>query len=518
MGGSSSRFEETDWNKADGKLTSQDQTIDNASPTSIYGVYYLTKLGVNQRDYDVTDRESNLLYSTRAVEGTLSWFDVLGQGIDEYLLRVQVDLSRRYWVVYRYGVPAFAGQVCSKTSRGRLEMPLYRKACITVTWARYYAVVDMYEPAPPTEENDEDYKDTTNDLVEEKRTDDEVSEHCAVIDGEVDGSVETESSALGSDTAQSAGGVDESKQETLNSPATKNVDVMAQSGPDKANSPTISRDANVKGTGQQNIIRRSSSLTASINWVKTKATATMENVSAPHLPANRDEGVITLDNPVLMVQEINSFTGQHQTMLIRKEDAQKLKDEEILIEAKLAEKSQVQAVEGETNCMDDEAIATNLEENESQMGTRDGGSAVIPDAAATKMAANSNISVVSGTCKDKAANGANDSTTSDTRLTASLSVEDKSGKNEESFMSDDSAANADSTTYYGSASNGGSATNNEVSDDEQPLVGFWSWDSRIRVHRMKMHVGAGADLALHVVLAVVTNQLRSERHAVAVAV
>ena len=164
MGGSSSRFEETDWNKADGKLTSQDQTIDNASPTSIYGVYYLTKLGVNQRDYDVTDRESNLLYSTRAVEGTLSWFDVLGQGIDEYLLRVQVDLSRRYWVVYRYGVPAFAGQVCSKTSRGRLEMPLYRKACITVTWARYHAVVDMYEPAPPTGENDEDDNDTANGL------------------------------------------------------------------------------------------------------------------------------------------------------------------------------------------------------------------------------------------------------------------------------------------------------------------------------------------------------------------
>jgi hypothetical protein len=326
--------------------------------------------------------------------------------------------------------------------------------------------------------------------------------------------VETESSALGSDTAQSAGGVDESKQETLNSPATKNADVTAQSGPDKANSPTISRDANVKGTDKQNIIRRSSSLTASINWVKTKATTTMENVSAPHLPANRDEGVITLDTPVLMVQEINSFTGQHQTMLIRKEDAQKLKDEELLIEAKLAEKSQVQA----GDCMDDEAIATNLEENESQMGTRDGGSAVIPDTAATKMAENSNISVVSGTCKDEAADGANDSTTSDTRLTASLSVEDKKGKTEESFMSDDSAANADSTTYDGSTSNGGSATNNEVSDDAQPLVGFWSWDSRIRVHRMKMHVGAGADLALHVVLAVVTNQLRSERHAVAVAV
>jgi hypothetical protein len=107
--------------------------------------------------------------------------------------------------------------------------------------------------------------------------------------------------------------------------------------------------------------------------------------------------------------------------------------------------------------MDDEAIATNLEEDESQMGTRDGGSAVTPDTATTIMAENSNI-FVSGTCKDKAADDANDSTTSDTRLTASLSVEDKRGKTEESFMSDDSAANADSSMNEGSASNGGSAT------------------------------------------------------------
>lgn len=49
---------------------------------------------------------------------------------------------------------------------------------------------------------------------------------------------------------------------------------------------------------------------------------------------------------------------------------------------------------------------------------------------------------------------------------------------------------------------------------EEPLVGFWSWENTMRVHKIKMHVAEGSDLALHVVLAIVTNQLRMERNVI----
>jgi hypothetical protein len=79
MGGATfSKFEETDWSRANGKLeaTNRDATLDGALPTTKYQVFYLIKRGVNQREFDVTDEEDNLLYTTRQVPGTISCFDV----------------------------------------------------------------------------------------------------------------------------------------------------------------------------------------------------------------------------------------------------------------------------------------------------------------------------------------------------------------------------------------------------------------------------------------------------------
>jgi hypothetical protein len=62
-----------------------------------------------------------------------------------------------------------------------------------------------------------------------------------------------------------------------------------------------------------------------------------------------------------------------------------------------------------------------------------------------------------------------------------------------------------------------SASSNRTSSSAkqlEPLVGFWNWDNTVRVHKMKMHVAKGSDLALHVILAIVTNQLRYERNVV----
>jgi hypothetical protein len=52
----------------------------------------------------------------------------------------------------------------------------------------------------------------------------------------------------------------------------------------------------------------------------------------------------------------------------------------------------------------------------------------------------------------------------------------------------------------------------------QPLVGYWGWQPALRSHHMKMHLAKESDLVLHVVLAVILNQVRSERNALAVAI
>lgn len=76
MGGATSKLKENDWEKADGKLRGSEFTVDCAESTKKYAIYYLTKRGVNQREFDVTDEESNLLFTTKQVPGTIACFDV----------------------------------------------------------------------------------------------------------------------------------------------------------------------------------------------------------------------------------------------------------------------------------------------------------------------------------------------------------------------------------------------------------------------------------------------------------
>lgn len=69
-------MDENDWEKADGKLRGSEFTVDGAEATNKYTIYYLTKRGVNQREFDVTDEESNLIFTTKQVPGTIACFDV----------------------------------------------------------------------------------------------------------------------------------------------------------------------------------------------------------------------------------------------------------------------------------------------------------------------------------------------------------------------------------------------------------------------------------------------------------
>jgi hypothetical protein len=120
MGGATSKLKENDWEKANGKITSCEYTLDGSAPTEAYGVYILTKKGVNQREFDVTDADKNLLFTTRAVPGTIACFDLMGKGIGDYRLRVYVNLARRYWTVCRFDVPSFPGQKIDQEAKEKL--------------------------------------------------------------------------------------------------------------------------------------------------------------------------------------------------------------------------------------------------------------------------------------------------------------------------------------------------------------------------------------------------------------
>ena len=202
----------------------------------------------------------------------------------------------------------------------------------------------------------------------------------------------------------------------------------------------------------------------------------MQSVAAPYLPANREEGVIKLGKPVLKVQEINSIGGKHQTMLIREEEARQLIREELLMEAKLARESKAGSAiaESDSNLASDDDPLDYLWSYDVSKRKED--------------------------ASDLESDG--ESTIVDTNLEGSIKVTEV---DVDPSLTVDHSSDERETGIERSSS--------DEHMDEQPLVGYWSWDNSIRVHRMKMHVGKNSDFAMHIVLAVVTNQLRNERHA-----
>lgn len=144
MGGATSRFAETDWAKADGGLDPTTDCIDGARPTSAHMIITLSKHTiVNQREFDVRDDQAILLYNTKAVEGTVTWFDVLGAG-GQKLLRVEADMQRRHWDVFAFATPAFPGQQPDSDATAKAGEPLYKKARLDITWDSYHATLSLY--------------------------------------------------------------------------------------------------------------------------------------------------------------------------------------------------------------------------------------------------------------------------------------------------------------------------------------------------------------------------------------
>jgi len=145
MGGAASKFDETDWTKADGGLREASDTIDGAKPSTHHSILSLKKQNlVNQRDYDIRDDQDILLYTTKGVQGTIKWFDLFGKG-GEKLFRVQTDeLARQKWFIFAYGKSAYAGQQPDTDATKAAGEPVYRKAMVKVTWNKHHGNVHLY--------------------------------------------------------------------------------------------------------------------------------------------------------------------------------------------------------------------------------------------------------------------------------------------------------------------------------------------------------------------------------------
>jgi hypothetical protein len=559
MGGAQSLLNENDWEVADGGLESCEQTVDNAEPTDSYRIYRLLKKAVlaNQREFDVTDSESNLLYHVRPSPGTIAGFDVLGIGsatAEDYILRVTVDLARRYWIVYRFDTPVFEGQkpdpaatekfaIEQQTDRKVLaarisaslaihsfsedgmdpvlseQLPigfkhrLYKVCCVTVSWSRYKAVAAYY--GPPTVEQllqAQTCKETLDEMASEDESElflkaskiaERLRERRSLADDLVD-ELETstpsscnvgEKSVLATETERSlADDLDES--ETSNEDDNDAPVVAADVDDDEvipvdvddnvhqiqasASMPEVSRDASAspKDKVRHWLKQKSRSIHMTSKSLLRKSNSYDDADESSHnsvysyfvgssSKAEEDplQGVIHLDKPLLLCQEIYTrIVGNHQTSRVSKQ--------KVLTLLKQDMEQHVQKDGGK----DDD---TDLDRGRGSAGTFTGINEEGPISTAVAALDDLEVASSSGNVVDESKNKVLDA------------KEEKKGD-----------------------------LTKEVPADrkEQPLVGYWAWENTLRSHQMKMHLAKGADLALHVVLAVIVNQVRYERNAIVMTV
>lgn len=601
MGGTVSRFNETDWNIANGGLQSSSETIDGTLPTPSYRIYHLVKAIVfaNQREFTVIDDDSNLVYMVKPSPGTIAGFDVLGVGsatVDDYRLRVTVDLARRNWIVYRFHEPVFDGQEPDRMAtekfaeeQGRQRMNknkgnpeesdctttqtmdanvdiqceemedtasttipvsnLYKVCCVTVSWSRYMAVAAQY--GSPSEEqilgyeanllmsrqnkqlrrneessnsiasslasalriprgtnkecNSEEVNNDMNDskdleLLEQQHNNDQQTNFArdtdaAICENLAQKDLPTKNRSLLDD--------DESLvSNESNSTTQKDVPPDPRSFTNTSNAihtslsmPELTQDdANDASSGFSDWWKRKSgsfqiSPTTTGECGKKSSFFKNENIK-PSVGENPLEGVIDLEKPLLLCQEIfTKIIGNHQTCRITKSQfltllKQDIEQHKIDVEGANHDKNEV--IKPET----DEKIVHET----SLMGYLKGygwNTHSFPKNIVEEDASSESIEI--GLKQD-----VSESEDSDTIERTWIQVE----------------------TCQELQKNNGEQTKSKPpkKPKDEPLVAYWSWENSLRVHKMKMHLAKGSDLALHVVMAVIVNQVRYERNAIAATV
>lgn len=152
MGGATSRFAETNWETADGGLKDPSQTIDGMAPIREHSILALKKSSlVNQREFVIRDDAGDLLYTSKAMEGTTKWFNLFDANGNK-IFSIQTDSLRNEWRIYSLA-PNWEGQAADAEAKASMldveegNESLYRRARIDITWNKYHGEVHFFGPS-----------------------------------------------------------------------------------------------------------------------------------------------------------------------------------------------------------------------------------------------------------------------------------------------------------------------------------------------------------------------------------
>lgn len=558
MGGVSSRFDQTQWWNADGELLSSiDPSSDKGNHTTILpGVDPTTTLEIfdllksksltASRDFEIKDSNKKVIYATKAVPGTMAWFDLIKPGAsstpalaegdeeaaeeaetedakedgknseeaptttaedesekEELLLRVQSDWNRRSWTVYSRS-PVFPGQLPASLPirKGVKEgCELYKSCCITLSWSKAFAVVARY--GPPT---------NLQDILED-------GEGAEIVKGYGDYVEESERS-ITDDLFEKAESIAAKERQKHNVAE----DVVKLNQSQSSMTSASAEKTEEEHTGVIDALTRS---------FKTYAGAdpALEHHKTPLSPEEKRrhalEGVVNLDSPLLQCQAILGKKRQYQTRLISKEDTIKLW---VLDEAwnkeRFLKHEDEDPTQGSTKSPLGKAVSYELSQlekphdveelklwfsneyvDEDQRNmvkenakTSDGRTSLQEKRTSLIEAGKSWFSFrpQKGDGDESVASQEEPSDQTDQGDNAAVE-----GNNNEAESKDETEESTTTPKVYGS--NHGLLVSDDSPDRKEPLVSHWQWKNTYTTHKIQMHLAKNSDLALHVVLSIVFN-------------
>ena len=249
------------------------------------------------------------------------------------------------------------------------------------------------------------------------------------------------------------------------------------------------------------------------SWMKQKSQSFIQDKESKKRERRSDprEGVIHLEKPILLCQEIyNKFIGNHQTSTLSKTKAIELLRQDLEQHMK----------DGGTNC--DDAFLTDQEAIFAQLNQEAGGKSDLTLDSVDNNEHGDHSAPIEGvaaqpehadvTCEHQQASEMADAS----KLNA---VSAQHNTNEPERSGGRLETNEDG---WGADVLEASSTISTKEDEPQPnseeddsIIAYWKWENTWKTQQIKMHLGAGSDLALHVVLAIIANQVRYERNAIA---
>jgi hypothetical protein len=478
-----------------------------------------------------------------------AFLQVVGKGIDTYILRVNVDMARRYWTIYRYEVPSFPGQLPDKTATQKLaaerieaaesnpdlesfQTPLlYKKASIVVSWSRYMAVSVLY--GPPSPRMVHAYKEAVEKMqreedersIQRSRNRAQSSDSLSTSSGhypKASSPVKSFTSSVRSlPSATSLASQDEGNLESAHSTeADESVD--SSGAPVSQAAACILEETSEEASPSEVLFpenpppllseQKKEPLRKTIRtWIRQKSKDIREQVfdkGRQKTLVDPLEGIMHLEKPLLLCQEIyNRIIGNHQTSLVTKEQVLDL----------LREDNAQHAAEHPEEPDDAYSPIMTADDDDDDTEMPTSGTTFLGDLPVMLDETEEFADEYPGFGKPESKDEAGDASSSPQPEEANEG--EALPKYPGNGVSEQKESELEDEPEPQDATDGTEEEEVIVTPEvDQPLVGYWLWENTLRTHKMKMYVAKGTDLTLHVALAIITNQVRYERNAIAMTI